>query len=83
MTNSNSNSSLPAKIGVGAIKTYQAITHPVYSLLPFRMCSLEPSCSEYTKQAIEKYGLSKGTLMGLERIFFRCRPGKVTADPLK
>ena len=37
-------------------------------------CRFIPTCSEYTKQAIEKYGLFRGTFMGLKRIS-RCRPG--------
>jgi putative membrane protein insertion efficiency factor len=36
-------------------------------------CRFEPTCSEYTKQAVEKYGALKGTWMGLRRIL-RCQP---------
>ncbi len=32
-----------------------------------------PTCSEYTKQAIEKYGLFKGIFLGMKRIV-RCHP---------
>ena len=31
-------------------------------------CNFEPSCSEYTKQAVEKYGVFKGINLGLSRI---------------
>ncbi|TKB52005.1 membrane protein insertion efficiency factor YidD [Ferrimonas aestuarii] len=31
-------------------------------------CNFEPSCSEYTKQCIEKYGAIKGWRLGLARI---------------
>lgn len=31
-------------------------------------CNFIPSCSEYTKQAIEKYGVIKGIKLGLKRI---------------
>ena len=41
-------------------------------VLPKR-CRYVPTCSEYTAQAIEKYGLTKGAWMGLLRIF-RCHP---------
>ena len=34
-------------------------------------CKFYPTCSEYTKQAIEKYGAWKGTLLGIWRIL-RC-----------
>ncbi|WP_038185367.1 membrane protein insertion efficiency factor YidD [Vibrio rhizosphaerae] len=31
-------------------------------------CNFEPTCSEYTKQCIEKYGARKGWKLGLARI---------------
>lgn len=31
-------------------------------------CNFIPSCSEYTYQAIEKYGVWQGVRMGLQRI---------------
>ncbi len=46
-------------------------------------CKFEPTCSEYTKQAIEKYGAIKGSILGLKRIL-RCNPfSKGGYDPLK
>ena len=46
-------------------------------------CKYEPTCSEYTKQAIEKYGAIKGTIIGIKRIL-RCNPfSKGGYDPLK
>lgn len=46
-------------------------------------CKYYPSCSEYTKQAIEKYGAFKGTFIGIWRIL-RCNPfSKGGYDPLK
>ena len=46
-------------------------------------CKYEPTCSEYTKQAIEKYGAFKGTYIGIKRIL-RCNPfSKGGYDPLK
>ena len=36
-------------------------------------CRFFPSCSEYTRQAIEKYGPGKGIWWGLKRIL-RCHP---------
>ncbi|MDP3041996.1 MAG: membrane protein insertion efficiency factor YidD [Candidatus Omnitrophota bacterium] len=46
-------------------------------------CRFEPGCSEYTKQAIFKYGLIKGVFKGLIRIL-QCHPfsGKSGYDPL-
>ena len=46
-------------------------------------CKYYPSCSEYTKQAIEKYGAGKGMILGIYRIL-RCNPfSKGGYDPLK
>ncbi len=47
-------------------------------------CNFEPSCSEYTKRAIEDYGFAAGVRIGLARIR-RCNqpdlPHKID-DPL-
>ena len=46
-------------------------------------CKYYPTCSEYTKQAIEKYGLIKGIGLGIKRIL-KCNPfSKGGYDPLK
>lgn len=44
----------------------------ISSLTPPR-CRFYPTCSEYTKQAIIKYGLMRGGLLGLKRIC-KCHP---------
>ena len=51
------------------IGVYQRAVSP---LLP-PACRFEPTCSEYTRVAIERFGLSRGTWMGLRRIS-RCHP---------
>lgn len=46
-------------------------------------CKFYPTCSEYTKQAIKKYGVGKGLIKGIARII-RCNPfSKGGYDPLK
>lgn len=46
-------------------------------------CKFYPTCSEYTKQAIEKYGIIKGSILGTKRIL-KCNPfSKGGYDPLK
>lgn len=46
-------------------------------------CKFYPTCSEYTKQAIKKYGWVKGTILGIYRIL-RCNPfSKGGYDPLR
>jgi putative membrane protein insertion efficiency factor len=48
---------------------YKAVISP---FLP-PACRFEPTCSEYARQAVEKYGAAKGTWMGIKRIL-RCQP---------
>ena len=46
-------------------------------------CKFYPTCSEYTKQAIIKYGAFKGSMIGFYRIL-RCNPfSKGGYDPLQ
>ncbi|MDD3086979.1 MAG: membrane protein insertion efficiency factor YidD [Candidatus Omnitrophica bacterium] len=61
------------------VKGYQALSR--WALPP--SCRFVPSCSEYTKQAIVKYGLLKGILKGVRRIS-SCHPfsGRFGYDPL-
>ncbi len=55
-------------IGIGFIKLYRI----AFAWLP-SSCRFEPTCSHYTEQAIEKYGLARGSWMGARRIA-RCHP---------
>ncbi|MBP3925106.1 membrane protein insertion efficiency factor YidD [bacterium] len=45
-----------------------------FSKLTPSVCRFYPTCSQYTKEAIMKYGVLKGGILGLKRIF-RCHPG--------
>jgi len=56
-------------IGMGMIRVYQMTLSKV---LP-PSCRFEPSCSHYTYDAIDKYGLIKGSWLGAKRII-RCNP---------
>jgi hypothetical protein len=51
-------------------------------LLP-SSCRFCPSCSEYAKQAVDKYGILKGGIKATGRLL-RCHPlsGKSGYDPL-
>ena len=45
-------------------------------------CKFYPTCSEYTKQAIKKYGIIKGSFLGMKRIL-KCTPNReFTFDPV-
>ncbi|MCJ7792751.1 MAG: membrane protein insertion efficiency factor YidD [Candidatus Marinimicrobia bacterium] len=46
-------------------------------------CRFKPTCSEYTYQAIERYGIIRGSLLGLKRIV-KCHPWQQGGfDPVK
>jgi len=48
-----------------------------------KVCRFRPTCSEYTYQAIDKYGIIAGLWMGIKRIC-RCHPwSKGGYDPVK
>ena len=45
-------------------------------------CKFYPTCSEYTRQAIKKYGALKGLILGIYRVL-RCNPfSKGGYDPV-
>lgn len=56
------------KIFIKFIEIYQKISKYTPAT-----CRFTPTCSEYTKQAIEKYGIVKGIWLGLKRIV-KCHP---------
>jgi putative membrane protein insertion efficiency factor len=56
------------RIGIGLIKVYRV----VFAWMP-SSCRFEPTCSHYAEQAIQRYGLLRGSVMGLRRIA-RCHP---------
>ncbi|MBN1621111.1 MAG: membrane protein insertion efficiency factor YidD [Endomicrobiales bacterium] len=45
-------------------------------------CRFYPSCSQYTYEAVENYGVLKGGLLGAKRVL-QCHPfGKSGYDPI-
>lgn len=46
-------------------------------------CRFIPTCSEYTYEAVEKYGVKKGIYLGIKRLL-KCHPwGKGGIDLVK
>ncbi len=62
------------------IKAYQIIISPHFP----SVCRFQPSCSEYSIEAIQKYGFFKGGKMSMKRLF-RCHPFSKSHgwDPVK
>lgn len=54
---------------IGAIRLYQLT---ISRVLP-PTCRFYPSCSQYTCEAIERYGALRGSWLGLKRLS-RCHP---------
>ena len=69
-------------IFIKMILFYQKRLSPLISSTGIK-CKYYPSCSEYTKQAIEKYGSIRGVFLRIIRIL-KCNPfSKGGYDPLK
>ena len=69
------------KIIIFLIDTYKKILSPVGEYFGIH-CKYYPTCSQYMKEAIIKYGVVKGTFLGIKRII-RCNPfSKGGYDPL-
>ena len=70
---------LPRRMLVYLIRLYQKYISPCFP----KHCKYYPTCSEYTMQAVDKYGIIKGSLLGIIRIL-KCNPfSKGGVDLLK
>jgi len=57
------------KLILMSIKFYQKFISPMFP----PSCRYTPTCSQYTFEAVEKYGPMKGLFLGFKRIL-RCNP---------
>lgn len=63
---------------IGFVKLYQAVLSPFLG----PSCRHVPTCSNYTIEAIEEWGVLKGTWLGIKRIS-KCHPwGTSGYDPV-
>lgn len=72
---------------ISIIRFYQKTLSPDHGkfkiFFPYGYCRFHPTCSEYSIQAIKKYGTLKGLFLSLWRLL-RCNPwNKGGFDPLK
>ena len=68
-----------AKCIISLIDIYKYLISPLLG----NNCRFLPTCSEYTRDSIVKFGLVKGCWLGSKRIL-KCHPwGKGGYDPIK
>ena len=60
---------LPAKLSILGLRFWHKISEPLLG----EQCRFYPSCSVYTREAIEKRGFIRGWFIGLKRLG-RCHP---------
>lgn len=77
---------LPRNVGKLAVRLYQflfSFDHSFWAkYVNYRVCLHYPSCSQYTYEAIDKFGLVPGSIMGFFRVM-RCNPyTKCSHDPV-
>ena len=60
---------IPRNAAVAVLHAYRTVISPLYG----DVCRYYPSCSAYTMQAIQQYGVVVGSALGVRRIA-RCHP---------
>lgn len=65
------------------LKLYKKLVSPILTVSFGKACRFTPTCSEYTIEALEKYGFLKGLALGIKRLG-KCHPfGSYGFDPVK
>lgn len=59
----------PSRLALLAIRGYQRLLSPLLG----NNCRFYPTCSQYTLEAVERFGLIRGAWLGAKRIV-RCGP---------
>jgi putative membrane protein insertion efficiency factor len=63
------NNSAPQKLAITFIRGYQRFISPLLG----SNCRFQPTCSSYATQAIERFGVIKGSWLASKRIV-KCHP---------
>jgi uncharacterized protein len=76
----------PRYLVVSLIKLYQKTLSPDHgplkNVFPYGFCRFKPSCSQYSLEAVRKYGIFKGGYLAIKRIM-KCNPfNKGGHDPI-
>ena len=70
-----------AKLYIGAVRAYEAALGPL--LAASVTCRFRPTCSEYSVEAVRRFGIRQGLVLTARRVL-SCRPGvrPGTYDPV-
>ena len=61
------------KVAIKLLKTYKKLITPVLKTVLGNGCRYSPTCSDYSAQAVDKFGVVKGSMIALRRIS-SCHP---------
>ena len=60
---------IPKNIALQLLRAYKFAISPCFGAA----CRYQPTCSEYAMEAVDRYGVARGSLMAIMRVL-RCNP---------
>ena len=69
MSSPDGKPTLPARVAARLVRGYQLLISPVLG----PRCRFHPTCSEYSREALQRFGLLRGGWLSVRRIV-RCQP---------